>query len=109
MESSSLLLKSLPLLLKGAITTIEISLVAMFVGCLGGLFVGIMSSQKLRNPYFGSILSSFVWIIRGTPLFIQLLIVYFALPELLGFSLSPFTAGVVALGVNSSAYLRKGP
>jgi ABC-type amino acid transport system permease subunit len=46
-----------------------------------------------------------VLLIRGTPLFVQVLIFYFALPEALGISLSPFAAGVIALGINASAYV----
>ena len=59
----------------------------------------------MRNPFSALLLNSFVWIIRGTPLFVQVLIVYYALPEVIGISLSPFTAGVIALGINSMAYI----
>src|SRR6202000_1452775 len=41
----------------------------------------------------------------GTPIFVQVLICYYALPEVLGISLSPFVAGVLALGINSTAYI----
>lgn len=46
----------------------------------------------------------YIWFIRGTPALIQIFIVYFGLPQL-GIRLSPFTAGVLALGVNSGAYV----
>lgn len=46
----------------------------------------------------------YVWFIRGTPALIQIFIIYFGLPQL-GIRLSPFTAGVIALGVNSGAYI----
>jgi ABC-type amino acid transport system permease subunit len=51
------------------------------------------------------VLNGFVWIVRGTPLFVQVLIVYYALPELIGVSFSPFIAGVIALGINSMAFI----
>lgn len=46
----------------------------------------------------------YVWFIRGTPTIIQIFIVYFGLPQF-GMKLSPFIAGVIALGVNSGAYV----
>jgi polar amino acid transport system permease protein len=104
-ENSSLLMKSLPLLLKGAFTTLQLSLVSIAIGLCGGLCIGILNCRKLQLPLLTYFLSSFVWIIRGTPLFVQVLIIYYALPELLGITLSPFSAGVIALGINSTAYV----
>ncbi len=104
-EEYSLLIKSLPLLLQGALATIEIALVAIAIGLFGGILVGVFNCHKMRVPIVTYALTSFVWIIRGTPLFVQVLIVYYALPEAIGISLSPFTAGVIALGVNSTAYI----
>lgn len=46
----------------------------------------------------------YIWFIRGTPALIQIFIVYFGLPQL-GIRLSPLTAGVLALGINSGAYV----
>ena len=46
----------------------------------------------------------YIWFIRGTPALIQIFIIYFGLPPL-GVQLSPFTAGVLALGLNSGAYV----
>ncbi|WP_323718011.1 amino acid ABC transporter permease [Paracoccus aminovorans] len=46
----------------------------------------------------------YIWFIRGTPALIQIFIVYFGMPQL-GIRLSPFTAGVLALGINSGAYV----
>ncbi len=46
----------------------------------------------------------YIWFIRGTPTLIQVFIVYFGFPQL-GLKLSPFVAGVLALGVNSGAYV----
>jgi His/Glu/Gln/Arg/opine family amino acid ABC transporter permease subunit len=105
LEESSLLIKSLPFLLQGAFATIQIALVAIAIGFCGGVVIGVMNCRKIGNSFSSLILNGFVWTIRGTPLFVQVLIVYYALPEVIGFSLSPFTAGVIALGVNSTAYI----
>lgn len=104
-EESSLLLKSLPFLLQGALVTLQIALVAIAVGLCGGVCFGILNCDKVHAPFLKKGIHTFVWIIRGTPLFVQILIAYYALPEVIGFSLSPFAAGVLALGVNSTAYI----
>lgn len=101
---SSLLIRSLPLLIEGALTTLQITFAAVAIGLCGGIALGIWNCAKWRNAFSKIVLSTFVWMIRGTPLFVQVLIVYYALPEVLGISLSPFSAGVIALGLNSAAY-----
>ena len=104
-EESSLLVHSLPFLLQGLLATMEIAFFALSIGLFGGILLGILNCRKMRHSVLTYFLNSFVWIVRGTPLFVQVLIVYYALPELIGFSLSPFTAGVIALGLNSVAYI----
>lgn len=105
LEETSLLFTSLPLLLQGAVATIEIAIVSISIGICGGILVGIINCDKMRNAFSKYFLNGFVWVIRGTPLFVQVLIVYYALPEVIGISLSPFSAGVIALGINSTAYV----
>lgn len=105
LEKYSTLIKSLPFLLQGALATFETALVSIAIGLCGGIVIGVLNCNKMRNPFSRVVLNSFVWIIRGTPLFVQVLIVYYALPEVIGISLSPFTAGVIALGINSMAYI----
>lgn len=92
-------------LLRGAFATIEITLAALAIGSVGGMGLGILNCQKCQVPILSSAIHFFVLVMRGTPLFVQVLIFYFALPEALGIDLSPFAAGVVALGLNSSAYV----
>jgi polar amino acid transport system permease protein len=101
----SLLIKSLPLLIHGAFATLQIALVAIAIGLCGGIVIGALNSRKMQQPLCTPIFNGFVWIIRGTPLFVQVLIVYYALPEVLNISLSPFAAGVLAMGINSTAYI----
>jgi polar amino acid transport system permease protein len=48
--------------------------------------------------------SFYIWFIRGTPTLVQIFIIYFGLPQF-GIRLSPFTAGALALGINSGAYV----
>lgn len=105
MDHLSSLFNALPLLLKGMVATLEISLAAIAAGLLGGIGIGILNCQRMQLPLLKQVLNSFVWLIRGTPLFVQVLIIYYAIPELIGVSLSPFSAGIVALGMNSTAYI----
>lgn len=100
-----LIIKSMPFLLQSMLTTIQLAIVGIAIGFCGGILIGVLNCNKLGNAWSAWILSGFVWIIRGTPLFVQVLIIYYALPELTGVSLSPFVAGVIALGINSMAYI----
>jgi polar amino acid transport system permease protein len=104
-QEFTLLIHSIPFLLKGTLATIQIALVSIAIGLIFGILIGILNCQKLRKPLSGAFLNTFVWVVRGTPLFVQILIVYYALPEVIGLSFTPFTAGVIALGINSTAYI----
>jgi His/Glu/Gln/Arg/opine family amino acid ABC transporter permease subunit len=85
--------------------TLQVAIGAVAIGLLGGLALGILNCRKIMAPTLQAILHGFVWIIRGTPLFVQVLIMYYALPQLTGISLTPFAAGVLTLGINSTAYI----
>ena len=94
---------SLWLLLNGAIVTLEITLVAVSFGVLIGLFVGmaeLSSYRLLRIPA-----KVYVDIIRGTPLLVQIFIIYFALPNIINMRIEPYIAAVVACSINSGAYV----
>ena len=94
---------SLWLLLNGAIVTLEITLVAVSFGVLIGLFVGmaeLSSYRLLRIPA-----KVYVDIIRGTPLLVQIFIIYFALPNIINMRIEPYIAAVVAGSINSGAYV----
>lgn len=91
------------LLLEGALVTLQITLVAVSFGVLIGLFVGVaeLSSYRiLRIPA-----KIYVDIIRGTPLLVQIFIIYFALPAIIGMRIEPYIAAVVACSINSGAYV----
>ena len=91
------------LLLEGALVTLQITLVAVSCGVLIGLFVGVaeLSSYRiLRIPA-----KIYVDIIRGTPLLVQIFIIYFALPAIIGMRIEPYIAAVVACSINSGAYV----
>ena len=90
----------LPLLLRGAVTTVELSVLSMALAIVAGLAV------VLTRLYAGAPLSwfaqAYVEIVRGTPLLIQLFLIYYGLPEI-GIRLNAFAAAILGLGLNYAA------
>jgi len=93
-----------PLLLHGLLMTITVSFGALLIGIIGGILLGIAACQRFKSK-LTLVISGYVLIIRGTPVYVQVLMVYYALPELFGINLSPTSAGIVALGCCSIAYV----
>jgi len=97
------LLNSIPLMLKGALITFEISLIGALLGIVVGFILILMRMSPLRPiKYLAEI---YISIFRGTPLLLQIFFIYYALPGLLGIDLPPFIAGVLALSLNSGAFV----
>ena len=90
----------LPLLAKGAWMTLKISVLSMIVAIVVGLLTAV---TRLYGPFPLRLLAiSFVEIFRGTPLLIQLFLIFYGLPHI-GIRLDPFTAAVIGLGLNYGA------
>lgn len=94
-----------PLLLKGAWMTVQLLLYASSLSFLLGSLFGLLTSRAFTIKGVTPILESFTFILRGVPFFVQLLIAYFVLPDLLGFNIEPFPTSVVSLGICSSGYM----
>ncbi|QIB26884.1 amino acid ABC transporter permease [Caloranaerobacter azorensis] len=80
-------------------------LLAIFSVCLGvilGIFLALMKISK--NRILNMISTSYIEFIRGTPLLVQLYIIYYGLPNI-GIDLPDFLAGIIALSINSAAYV----
>lgn len=90
-----------PLLLRGAGITLLISVLSYLVAVCGGLPLAL--ARIYGSLWVRFLAVSYVEIVRGTPLLIQLLILYFGLPEI-GIALPAFAAGVLGLGLNYAAY-----
>lgn len=93
---------ALPFLLKATIITIILAVVSMAIGLVIGLFVALARVSKNKIQYH--IASVYVSIIRGTPLLVQIYLVYFGLPQI-GITLGAMTSGIIALSLNAGAYL----
>jgi polar amino acid transport system substrate-binding protein len=89
------------LLLKAAWVTVKLAFLAMPLAMLIGLLVAV---GRLYGPrWLDWLLGTYVEVLRGTPLLMQLLVIYYVLPRY-GLQLSEFWAGVIGLAVNYSAY-----
>lgn len=89
-------------LLQGAGITLKVSILAASFGLVIG---SIMSLFRISNNFLLKAVSGiYVEVIRGTPLLIQVLYLYFGLYQM-GIRLPPLTAGIVALSINSGAYV----
>lgn len=93
----------MPILLHGAIITIELTVFAVAFGIVIGLLMSLLRLSKFKPLRF--IAATYVDFFRGTPLLAQIYIIYFGLPAILGFPLNTWVSGVIALSLNSGAYI----
>ncbi|AWT54525.1 ectoine/hydroxyectoine ABC transporter permease subunit EhuD [Mycolicibacterium smegmatis] len=94
-------LEIFPKLLDAFWLTIRLTIVGMAIALVLGLFVAVIRYPRI--PVVSQLFDFYVLFVRGTPLLVQIFAVYFILPEY-GITLSNFTAGVLVLGINYSAY-----
>jgi len=97
----------LPLLAKGAVVTLELSLITALLALLTGSLIGVATAA--RSSLLRRLSSGYIWLVRGTPLLVQLFISYFVLAtvlnRLVGFEMvGAFAAALIALVVNTTAY-----
>ena len=91
----------MPRLLHGAIVTLELSISALFFSVLLATLLTLIRSTGFRPAL--AVINGYISYIRGTPLLIQLFLVFYVLP-LIGMELSPLAAGIVALSLSSAAF-----
>ena len=99
----SVIVDALPSLLKGAQLTILISVVGLIGGLLVGVVAGLM--RAYGNVVLNAIAFAYVEVIRGTPIVVQVMFIYFALPMLAQIRVDPMTAAVTAIVINAGAYI----
>jgi glutamine transport system permease protein len=98
-----IIIRSFPLLLEGMLVTIEITFLSVAFGLIIGLFMGIM--RLSHNIFVKGVAVVYIDFIRGTPLLVQIFLIYFALPMIIGQRIDPFIAAVTACSINSGAYI----
>ncbi|MFN7528331.1 MAG: ABC transporter permease subunit, partial [Dolichospermum sp.] len=100
--------QSLPILLNGALVTLQLAFISGLLGLISGSLIGIIRLSTIKPLQF--LARAYIDFFRGTPLLVQIFMIYFGLPAIfqeIGFNLTlnRFIAGVVALSLNSAAYI----
>ncbi len=94
---------SIPYILEGIGVTLQIVVFATIIGLILGIILALCkigTIQPLR--WFADFYTS---IFRGTPLVLQLMIIYYAVPQITGIKIDPMPAAIAAFGLNSGAYI----
>jgi len=102
MPALQLVIDSLPLLLQGTLLTLKFAVLSMVFGLFIGIVVALMGIS--HQPILKMPARVYVSIMRGTPLLVQIFVVYYGLPGI-GIALDPTPAGVLTLSLNVGAYL----
>lgn len=98
----SLMMHSFPLLLKGASTSLMLAASACVIGLVWGTVLGLcyLDSSKWTRFFVGT----YIFVFRGTPMLIQIMFFFYVLPQI-GMQLPGFWCAVLAIGLNSAAYI----
>ena len=91
-----------PLFVNAAFVTIWVAVASQAIGVVVGFGVALL--QLAQNPALRWTANFYVWFWRGTPLLVQLFLLYFGLPQL-GIRLNVIEAGLIGLGLNASAFM----
>lgn len=99
----NVMLDALPTLFKGLGLTVYLAVVSLILATIIGLISGLMTLSKKIWVYGPARL--YVNVIRGTPLLVQILFIYFGLPGVTSIKLTPLTAGIIAISFHIGAYV----
>ena len=107
-QSLGFILDALPTLLQGALITLQLTAISVLFGLIGGTLLGIARLSTFKPLRIATRI--YIDFFRGTPLLVQIFMIYFGVPALtkgIGLSLTfdRWTAAVLALSLNSAAYL----
>ncbi|WP_373718073.1 amino acid ABC transporter permease [Jeotgalibaca porci] len=83
--------------------TVQITLFSLFFGLILGIVFGLMKVS--RNKFLQSLSNAYIWIIRGTPLLVQIYFVYFGIPMATGMKLTEWQAGIITMTLNAGPYI----
>jgi polar amino acid transport system permease protein len=96
-----LIVESIPFLVKGAVYTVQVSVLAILFGLVLGWLLGLAAVSGVT--VLRVLTAAYVQFIRGTPLLVQIFLIYFGLPAV-GLDIPAFWSGVIALGLNSGGF-----
>jgi len=93
----------MPYILKGILVTLQIVIIAGVLGFVLGTILSLFKISKIKIlNWFANVYTS---IFRGTPLILQLMLIYYGSPQVLGYQIEPYTAAILSFGLNSGAYI----
>jgi His/Glu/Gln/Arg/opine family amino acid ABC transporter permease subunit len=96
---------SLPILLKGALLSLQLFVIAILLSSVIGGVLGTLTCRRLRLRGLAPTIEGVTFVLRAVPFYVQLLIVYFVLPDLLAIELESSAAAIIALSLCSSGYI----
>lgn len=99
----SVAINALPVLMQGVKFTILIAIAGLIIGFLIGILTGISRLSKNKITY--GIASIYVEVVRGTPIMVQALYIYFAIPMIFDTKIDPLVAGIFTIAINAGAYI----
>jgi His/Glu/Gln/Arg/opine family amino acid ABC transporter permease subunit len=99
----SQIVPSIPFILSGIWVTVQIVVIAIILGLILGTLLALM--KIARNKLLNFLADAYTSVFRGTPLILQLFIIYYAIPEMTGYNIPAYLAAILAFGLNSSAYV----
>ena len=94
---------AIPRLFEGAFVTLQVAILGFTLSVLLATTITV-ARTSLNSKIFNSILAFYISFIRGTPILVQIFLVYYVLP-VFGLNLGPFTAGIIAITLNSAAFV----
>lgn len=94
---------SIPYILKGVIVTLKIVSLAAILGFILGILLSLLKISKIK--VLGWFADAYTSIFRGTPLVLQLMLIYFGSPQIFGYQIDASVAAVLSFGLNSGAYI----
>ena len=94
---------AIPRLLEGAFITLQVAILGFFLSIILATAITI-ARTSLKSKILNLIIAFYISFIRGTPLLVQIFLIYYVLP-VFGLNLGPFTAGIVAITLNSAAFV----
>lgn len=99
----NLIVDNFPLLLQGALVTIQITVMSVGCGFLIGMLAALAGMSRFKVVRL--VIKCYVELFRGTPLLVQIFMIYFALPMVIHQQINPYVAAVTACSINSGAYV----
>ncbi|WP_281271515.1 amino acid ABC transporter permease [Peribacillus asahii] len=97
------IIPSIPYILEGIPTTLQVVVVAAIIGFVLGIVLSILKISKIKPLNW--LADFYTSIFRGTPLVLQLMLIYFGSPQMLGIQIEAYEAAFLAFGLNSAAYI----